>query len=97
MIENKGAFTGAIKELYDAGIAEANKQEIILRNHLAWLASTRPGGGTPQTPGGNTTTTNYGDSTVNVSATVRSETDAKVLAAQIEGINRRRMAGYGTA
>ena len=95
IIKNTGALTDSIKKIYAAGMAEANKQEIILRNHLAWLASTR-GGGEAQKPAGNTNITNYGDSDISVNAIIQNEADAKVLAAQLEGINRRRLAGYGT-
>lgn len=89
-------FTSAIQALYQAGTEEANKQEIILRNHLAWLASTR-GGNTPVNAPGNVTNRNvYDNSTINVNTNVKSETDAKVLAAQLDGLNRRTRAGYGT-
>lgn len=88
-------FTSAIAALYKAGTDEANKQEIILRNHLAWLASTRPQGA-GAVPTGTTNNTTNNTNTVNVSTVVRNETDAKVLAAQIEGMNRRARAGYGT-
>lgn len=95
IVEDKGAFVSAITEMYEAGMAEANKQEVVLRNHLAWLASTRSQGSGSVPNGTTNNTTNNSTNTVNVSATVRSETDAKVLAAQIEGINRRSRAGYG--
>ena len=77
-------------------MAEANKQEIILRNHLAWLASTRSNGGAVNTPGSVTNKNVYDNSNITVNTNVKSETDAKVLAAQIEGMNRRVRAGYGT-
>jgi hypothetical protein len=73
---------------------EASKQEIILRNHLAWLASTRPGGGPTSGTPPTTSTNNYTDN-LTVNANITNPTDIDVLAAQLKGRDRRLAAGYG--
>lgn len=90
--ENTGVFVGAIQALYTAAMKEASKQEIILRNHLAWLASTRPG---PTADGKTPVSTNNYTDNLTVNANITNPTDIDVLAAQLKGRDKRLAAGYG--
>jgi TP901 family phage tail tape measure protein len=98
VLEAVDEFTAAIAALYAAGTAEADRQEIILRNHLAWLASTRPGAGGDTGGGGGPVTESrtYND-TVNINANITNPSDVAVLAAQLDGRLRRISMGYGSA
>ena len=74
---------------------ESREQAKVVANAARYLTNAAKESSVAYASNDNRKTYNQ-SSTVTVNANVRNETDAKVLAAQLAGTNRRIQAGYGT-
>lgn len=90
----------AMSALQEAMVAQAAAMGAAVaaafNNNLKFNLPNATGGGGVTLPGGNTTNSYDQSNTITVNASVRNETDARVLAVQLDGMNRRVRAGYGT-